>query len=181
VSTSKLRILRVTAHTANNTHTQSKYCRKSNGPTIVWLKSKRGWWTSNNITVHLLISGCSTVTMRGPPCARTSCPIRQDGSLRKTTKTRARGRRLRASDRSHLDGPAVFDCNVKPARRGFEIVHCARQLLADSDGRSGISSRASLYARAWPEVARGPRTAARKKLAAGVDRASVSPWFQTKI
>jgi hypothetical protein len=77
VSTSKLRIVRVNAHTANETHTRSKYCRKSNGPIIVWLKSKSGWWTSNNITVHLLISGCSTVTMRGRACARTSCPPRQ--------------------------------------------------------------------------------------------------------
>src|SRR5262245_34207397 len=42
--------------------------------------------------------------------------------------------------------------------------------LADSAGRSGISSRAALYARPWPEVARGPRASARKKLAAGVDR-----------
>src|SRR5215813_15295501 len=58
---------------------QSKYCRKSNCPTIVWLKSKNGRWTSNNITVRLLISGCSTVTMRGrvSSCARTSCPFRQ--------------------------------------------------------------------------------------------------------
>jgi hypothetical protein len=79
VSTSKPRNLRVTAQRANETHTQSKYYRKSNGPTIVWLKSKRGWWTSNNIIVHLLISGCSTVTMRErvSPCVTTSCPLRQ--------------------------------------------------------------------------------------------------------
>jgi hypothetical protein len=57
IGTSKQRILRANAHRANQIHTQSKYCRKLNGPTIVWLKSKSGWWTSNNITVHLLISG----------------------------------------------------------------------------------------------------------------------------
>ncbi len=52
-----------------------------------------------------------------------------------------------------------------------------RTAMADQ----GYRPEHHLYARAWPEVARGPRTAARKKLAAGVDRASVSPWFQTKI
>jgi hypothetical protein len=45
---------------ANKIRTQRKYCGKSNGPTIVWLKWKSGWRTSNNITVHLLISGCFT-------------------------------------------------------------------------------------------------------------------------
>jgi hypothetical protein len=35
VSTSKLRIVRVNAHEANEIRMQSKYCRKSNGPTIV--------------------------------------------------------------------------------------------------------------------------------------------------
>ena len=51
-------------------------CKKLNDPTIVWLKWKSGWLTSNNITVHLLISGCSTGAMRGrvSPCARTLCP-----------------------------------------------------------------------------------------------------------
>src|SRR2546423_9874341 len=103
--------LRVTAQRANETHTQSKYCRKSNGPTIVWLKSKSGWWTSNNITVHLLISGCSTVTReRVSPCATTSCPLRQikTESPRKTTRGTARGRALRAigaiNPQEHLDG-----------------------------------------------------------------------------
>jgi hypothetical protein len=60
VSTSKLQIVRINAHRANEIHTQSKYCRKSNGPTVVWLRSKSGWWTSNNIIARLLISGCST-------------------------------------------------------------------------------------------------------------------------
>jgi hypothetical protein len=41
-------------------------CRKSNGAIVVWLKSKNERWTSNNITAHLLISDCSTVTLRGP-------------------------------------------------------------------------------------------------------------------
>jgi hypothetical protein len=78
------KLARVTAQRANDTRTQGKYCRKSNGPTIVWLKSKSGWWTSNNITVHLLISGCSMVTMGGLSfaSARTSrrLPANQDGS-----------------------------------------------------------------------------------------------------
>jgi signal transduction histidine kinase len=34
--------------------------RKSNGPTIVWLKSKPGGRPSNYITANLLISDCST-------------------------------------------------------------------------------------------------------------------------
>jgi hypothetical protein len=54
------------AHTANENRAQSKCCRKSNGAIVVWLKSKNERWTSNNITAHLLISDCSTVTLRGP-------------------------------------------------------------------------------------------------------------------
>jgi hypothetical protein len=60
VSTSKLQIVRINAHRANRIHTQSKYCRKSNDPTVVWLRWESGWWTSNNIAARLLISGCST-------------------------------------------------------------------------------------------------------------------------
>ena len=58
----------------------------------------------------------------------------------------------------HCDGLAIFECNVKSRLRGFKIVHKADELLAD---RESLSSRAALYARAWPEVARGPRPAAR--------------------
>ena len=47
-----------------------------------------------------------------------------------------------------------------PPRRSRRS-HLTRQgrlpFLADSAVRSGISSRAALYARSWPEVARGPR------------------------
>jgi hypothetical protein len=55
------------------------------------------------------------------------------------------------------------ECNLKSRRQGFEIAHPARKMVADADsaGRSGIPSRAALYARPWPEVARGPRTSAR--------------------
>jgi hypothetical protein len=49
-------LARQRAQSEPNPHAK-QYCRKSNGPTIVWLKSKSGRWTSNNITVHLLISG----------------------------------------------------------------------------------------------------------------------------
>jgi hypothetical protein len=61
-------MLRVNAHRPNESYRQSKYCRKSNAAIVVWLKSKNGRWTSNNITAHLLISACSKVTLRGPPC-----------------------------------------------------------------------------------------------------------------
>jgi hypothetical protein len=53
------------AHSERKSHA-SKCCRKSNGAIVVWLKSKNERWTSNNITAHLLISDCSTVTLRGP-------------------------------------------------------------------------------------------------------------------
>jgi hypothetical protein len=135
------------------------------------------------ITVHLLISGCSTVTReRVSPCATTSCPLRQikTESPRKTTRGTARGRALRAigaiKRQEHLDGPAVFECNVKSCRRGFEIVHRAPQLLADSAGRSGISSRAALYARPWPDVARGSRAFARKAIGELVFAQCQSGW-----
>jgi hypothetical protein len=45
-----------------------------------------------------------------------------------------------------------------------------RQLLADSAVRSGISSRAALYARPWPEVARGPRASAQNAISELVSR-----------
>jgi hypothetical protein len=33
-----------------------------------------------------------------------------------------------------LDGPAIFECNVKSRLRGFEIVHRAGELLARDKG-----------------------------------------------
>ena len=62
-----------------SSHSRSHRPKRAASPTgsVVWLKSKDGRSTSNNITAHLLISDCSTVTLRGPPFAKTSYPVRQ--------------------------------------------------------------------------------------------------------
>jgi hypothetical protein len=84
VITSKLRNLRSNGHIENKIPTQSKYCRKSNGPTIVWLKSKSGRRISNQITAHLLISGCSTDDrafdlIKQPARGKTVCRVPIEG------------------------------------------------------------------------------------------------------
>jgi hypothetical protein len=53
---------------------------------------EKWWWTSNNITAHLLTSGCSMGAIRGRVlrCARISRPLRQITAT-KDHKSKGRG------------------------------------------------------------------------------------------